>query len=190
MKVRMHVLPGGQQPRRQTAGSVGHDAHLRVLVSQWDMDEVTPQLRRTLFNFDSMPADPEMAEHVRRLPLEGGGEELVFDLQPGEVVLGGIGIITEFPMPYVLGIWPRSGLLIKNRIDVSNAPGTVDPDYRGEAGVLIENRGRNPFTLRRGMRLAQIIFLKVEIPEFEIVETMEELSTTVRNADGFGSTGI
>lgn len=189
MNVRMFVLPGGVEPRRQTEGSIGYDAHLRVLVSPTELDPNNGQLRRTLFNFNDLPDDPEMAKFVRNMTFDGA-IELVFNLQPGQVVLGGIGIITEFPMPYFMGIWPRSGLLIKNRIDVSNAPGTVDSDYRGEAGVLIENRGNAPFALRRGMRVAQLIFQRAEVPTIDVVSSLDDLSRTARSSGGFGSTGI
>lgn len=188
---RVVVLPGGKLPKRKTAGSVGFDAHLRALVSPTEMDPQQPLLRQTIFDFHSIPDEPAVASHILALPrARGRGTELVYRLLPGESVLGGIGIAIELPFPIFMGIWPRSGLLIRNRIDVSNAPGTVDPDYRGEAGMLLENRGRDPFDLRVGMRLAQLIFQPALIPTFKLVPSIDQLSTTKRRASGFGSTGL
>lgn len=185
------VLPGGQLPKRKTPGAVGFDAHLRTILSQTEMDPKQPELRKTLFDFQTVPENPSIASHVLRLPLSRGrGNELVYRLLPGESILGGIGIAIELPFPIFMGIWPRSGLLIRNRIDVSNAPGTVDPDYRGEAGMLIENRGQEPFDLRSGMRLAQLIFQPAIIPSFNVVPSIAHLSSTKRKSHGFGSTGL
>ncbi len=69
-------------------------------------------------------------------------------------------------------------------------PGTVDPDYRGEAGVLVLNNNNHPFLLKKDMRIAQIIFQTAIIPKLVELPSYEELSTTKRGSGGFGSTGV
>ncbi|MDO8425221.1 MAG: dUTP diphosphatase [bacterium] len=108
-------------------------------------------------------------------------------IPPGESILIGIGVALAVPFPYDCQVRPRSGLASRHDIELSNAPGTVDPDYRGEASILLRNRGSAPFTVGRGMRIAQLVFTRVEIPEFVEVTT---LPPTVRDAGGFGSTGF
>jgi dUTP pyrophosphatase len=126
-----------------------------------------------------------MSRHVH----EKGGE-LFYRLAPREVVLAGIGFISEMEWPMFYWVAPRSGLASKYRITVTNAPGTVDPDYRGEAGVVIENRSYDNFDLRHGMRIAQIIFQTALIPDIESVESPDLLLETRRGSGGFGSTGL
>ncbi|MDE1970090.1 MAG: dUTP diphosphatase [Patescibacteria group bacterium] len=111
-------------------------------------------------------------------------------MHPGESVLVGIGFITEMPYPMFYWVAPRSGLASRHGITVTNAPGTVDPDYRGEAGVLIYNRSEYPFDLKHNMRIAQIIFSNALIPNLVPMETFEELTATKRGSGGFGSTGL
>jgi dUTP pyrophosphatase len=76
---------------------------------------------------------------------------------------------------------------LKNSITVLNSPGTIDSDYRGEIGVILINHGEEKFEINRGMRIAQIVFLK--LPEIEIIES-KTLSQTDRGEGGFGSTGL
>ena len=91
------------------------------------------------------------------------------------------------PSNFEAQVRPRSGIALKNSVTVLNSPGTIDSDYRGEVGVILINHGVDNFSILRGMRIAQIIFLK--LPEIEIVES-QKLSKTKRNDGGFGSTGI
>jgi len=81
---------------------------------------------------------------------------------------------------------PRSGLAARHGILVPNAPGTIDPDYRGELKVLLLNAGQEEVVLARGERIAQLVFARFEAPA---VQEVEELSTTIRGEGGFGSTG-
>jgi len=81
---------------------------------------------------------------------------------------------------------PRSGLAAKHGVTVLNAPGTVDADYRGEIGVLLINHGAEPFTIKRGERIAQMVIAPVARAELVAVT---ELSSTARGGGGFGSTG-
>lgn len=184
-QIRLCVLPGGRLPERKTDGAIGFDVSLRVIVSPREMDPKNPNLRKTLFDFENLPTDPDIVRHV----LEAK-DELIYRMDPGESVLVGIGFITEMPFPVFYWIAPRSGLASKWGITVTNAPGTVDPDYRGEAGVLVYNRSDAPFDLQHNMRIAQIIFQRAIIPDIIQVDSCDDLETTKRGAGGFGSTGL
>jgi dUTP pyrophosphatase len=81
---------------------------------------------------------------------------------------------------------PRSGLAARFGITLPNSPGTIDPDYRGELKVLLQNGGPDPVPIRRGERIAQLVFARFEAPE--VVE-VDHISETVRGRGGFGSTG-
>lgn len=183
--VSIYVLPGGAAPERQTEGAIGFDVRLRAIVSPSELTDGQPKLRRTLFNFVDRPDDPDVARHVAPM-----GGSLVYRMDPGESVLVGIGFVTEMAFPFFYWVAPRSGLASKWGITVTNAPGTVDPDYRGEAGVLVYNRNDYTFDLKHGMRIAQIIFQRASIPKLFQVADFEELDTTRRDAGGFGSTGL
>ena len=86
-------------------------------------------------------------------------------------------------------IRPRSGLALKMGLSVPNAPGTIDADYRGEVKVIVINLGKEPVTITRGMRIAQMVICPVRRGQWQEVATAEELSVTQRGQDGFGSTG-
>lgn len=113
--------------------------------------------------------------------------ELPIVIQPGESVLIGIGVQFAIPWPWQCEVRPRSGLANKYDIELSNSPGTIDPDFRGEAGVLLRNRGKNSFTVEKDMRVAQLVFSETIIPFFE---ESDELPESIRGAGGFGSTGL
>ncbi len=115
------------------------------------------------------------------------GESLPFTLNPGEKVLIGIGVAFACPWPIECQVRPRSGLANKYGIELGNSPGTIDPDFRGNAGVLLRNRSEDPFVITKGMRIAQLVFAEVEIPVFEEVAVLPK---TRRGAGGFGSTGL
>ena len=108
-------------------------------------------------------------------------------LKPNESLLIPCGFSLELPSTFEAQVRPRSGIALKNQVTVLNSPGTIDSDYRGEVGVILINHGKKNFNVERGMRIAQIIFQK--LPEIEIIES-ENLSKTVRDKGGFGSTGL
>lgn len=95
------------------------------------------------------------------------------------------GIAIALPEGFEAQIRPRSGLAIKDGITLLNSPGTIDADYRGEIALILINHGEEPFIIRRGMRLAQMVIQK--ICQVNWVET-EELNSTVRGVGGFGHT--
>ncbi len=106
---------------------------------------------------------------------------------PGSVALVPTGVYVEIPHGYEAQIRPRSGLALKHGITLLNTPGTIDSDYRGEIRIIVANLGREPFTVKHGMRIAQMVFAKVYRAHFIAVEA---LSSTERNDGGFGHTGL
>ena len=107
-------------------------------------------------------------------------------LAPGARALVPTGFCCEIAPGYELQVRPRSGLALKHGITVLNAPGTIDADYRGELKVLLVNLGQEPFEVRRGERIAQLVLAPVT--RAAISETAA-LTETARGAGGFGSTG-
>ena len=107
-------------------------------------------------------------------------------IKPGDQALIPTGIKLAIPKGYEAQIRPRSGLALNQKITIPNSPGTIDADYRGEVMVLLKNEGEDPFTLRFGDRIAQMVFVPVARAKFEEVKTLDE---TKRGAGGFGSTG-
>jgi dUTP pyrophosphatase len=108
------------------------------------------------------------------------------ELAPGSRALVPSGLVLELPQGYEAQIRPRSGLALKHGVTVLNSPGTVDADYRGEVMVLLVNLGAEPFTIRRGMRIAQLVVARVERVA---IDAADELAATARGPGGFGSTG-
>lgn len=97
------------------------------------------------------------------------------------------GLSVEIPCGYELQVRPRSGLAFKQGLTVLNTPGTIDSDYRGEVRILVVNLGAEAVTVRHGDRIAQWVLQKVDRVEWQETAT---LSSTVRDAGGFGSTGL
>jgi dUTP pyrophosphatase len=110
-------------------------------------------------------------------------------LQPLERAACPCGFAMAIPPGYEAQIRPRSGLALKQGLSVPNAPGTIDADYRGEIKVLLINLGREPITVTRGMRIAQMVIAKVEAGRWKEVSRVDELPASDRGAGGFGSTG-
>lgn len=107
-------------------------------------------------------------------------------LEPGEVCAVPTGIAIELPPGIECQVRPRSGLAVRRRVTVPNSPGTIDWDYRGEIKVLLQNLGDAPVDVRRGDRVAQLVFAWCLSPA---VEEVVDVSETPRGAAGFGSTG-
>ena len=97
-----------------------------------------------------------------------------------------VGFAMELPSGYEAQIRPRSGLAAKHHITVTNSPGTVDANYRGEIKAILYNLGKEPFIIQCGDRIAQMVICK--LPEIELVKATE-LSETDRGSGGFGSSG-
>jgi dUTP pyrophosphatase len=109
-----------------------------------------------------------------------------FEVQPGKCTLVKTGLKLAIPMGYEAQVRPRSGLALKHRITVLNAPGTIDSDYRGEVGVILFNAGDEVYKGKAGDRIAQLVFAQVSTAVWQEVDSIEE---TERGSGGFGSTG-
>ncbi len=107
-------------------------------------------------------------------------------IPPGGRALVPTGLAIALPHGYELQVRPRSGLALKNGITLPNSPGTIDEDYRGELGVIVLNAGAEPFTVERGMRIAQAVIAPVVRAAWREVTALPE---TLRGTGGFGSTG-
>ncbi len=107
-------------------------------------------------------------------------------IAPGQRALIPTGLAISLPPGYELQIRPRSGLALRHGIVLPNSPGTIDEDYRGEIGIILLNAGDAPFTVERGMRIAQAVLAPVTRAAWAETDTLPE---TGRGAGGFGSTG-
>jgi dUTP pyrophosphatase len=107
-------------------------------------------------------------------------------LEPGDRQAVATGFAIEIPQGYEVQVRPRSGLALKHGVTCLNTPGTIDSDYRGEVKVILANLGHEPFAVRRGERIAQLVPAPVLRADFVEVE---QLSDTERGGGGFGSTG-
>ncbi|MCB1591424.1 MAG: dUTP diphosphatase [Alphaproteobacteria bacterium] len=108
------------------------------------------------------------------------------ELGPGDRALIPTGLAIALPKGCEAQIRPRSGLAINHGVTVLNTPGTIDADYRGEIKVILINHGKEPFTIKRGMRIAQMV---VERHVHVMWNTVDSLESTDRGGGGFGSTG-
>lgn len=108
-------------------------------------------------------------------------------IMPGERKLVHSGINIQLPEGYELQVRPRSGLAMKHGITLTNAPGTVDADYRGDVGAIVHNLGQEPFIIENGDRICQIVAKEYVTIEWEETDTLD---STERGEGGFNSTGI
>ncbi len=99
------------------------------------------------------------------------------------------GFVMAIPVGYEAQIRARSGLSLKSGIGMPNSPGTIDADYRGELMVILINFSERPFTIVRGMRIAQMVIAPVTRGQWKVVPGAEHLSSTIRGGGRFGSTG-
>jgi len=107
-------------------------------------------------------------------------------LLPGDIKLISAGFYICIPQGYEAEVRPRSGLALKHGISLVNTPGTIDSDYRGLVNLIMINHGKEPFTLRRADRVAQMIIKEIVKAEIEVTESLDD---TVRSHGGFGHTG-
>ena len=108
-------------------------------------------------------------------------------IAPGEIKLISAGFSMMLPEGFEAQVRPRSGLALKHGVTLVNTPGTIDSDYRGTVGMPVINLGREPYVIKRGARLAQMVIQQVVRAD---VVSAEELSETARAAGGFGHTGV
>lgn len=140
--------------------------------------------------FRRLPSNPDLplperaTAHAAGYDVRSAEEEVV--LEPGETRLVATGLTMELPEGMECQVRPRSGLALRHGVTLPNSPGTIDPDYRGELKVIMQNLGPEPVTLLRGERIAQLVFARFEAP---LVEEADALTQTARGTGGFGSTG-
>lgn len=145
--------------------------------------------------------DVKRLAHGEGLPLpkyetaQSAGMDLYAALEDREAVTLGpleramipTGLAMALPAGFEAQVRPRSSLAAKNGLTVLNTPGTIDADYRGEVKVILVNLSNEPFTIERGMRVAQMIIAPVKQGVWQEVADLDE---TARGAGGFGSTGV
>lgn len=124
-------------------------------------------------------------------PSEDAGMDLcaldAVTLEPGVPALAPTGLAIELPPGYEAQVRPRSGLALRHGITVPNAPGTIDPSYRGQISVILLNLGREPYQVNPGDRIAQLVVARYEAIEW--VQPEDGLAGSTRGAGGFGSSG-
>jgi dUTP pyrophosphatase len=135
---------------------------------------------------EGLPAPRYLSEHAAGADLCAAVREQL-TLLPGARALVPTGFSIALPPGYEAQVRPRSGLAIRAGVTCLNSPGTIDADYRGEVQVVLANFGAEPFVIRRGDRIAQIIVAPVVRASFDLVD---ELPPTQRGDGGFGSTGV
>jgi dUTP pyrophosphatase len=148
----------------------------------------------------SLPVEVVRLAHARDLELPAYGtpgsagldlraavpEAAPVTLEPGARALIPTGLSIAVPEGYEAQVRPRSGLAVKHGVTCLNTPGTIDSDYRGEVHALLINHGSEPFVVRRGERIAQMVIARYERAVWREVDILSE---TERGAGGFGSTG-
>ncbi len=143
-----------------------------------------------IVRFKRLPANPDLPLPSRATPHAAGYDVRsaeAFVLAPQEIRLVSTGLEMELPEGMECQVRPRSGLALRHGVTLPNSPGTIDPDYRGELRIILQNSGTEPVTFTRGDRIAQLVFQRFSVPE--VIEALE-LGITARGEDGFGSTGI
>ena len=141
-------------------------------------------------SFRRLESNPDLPLPNRATPHAAGYDvrsaETDVHLHPGEIRLVSTGLVMELPEGVECQVRPRSGLALKHGVTLPNSPGTIDPDYRGELRIIMQNLGSEVVTLARGERIAQLVFARFEAPD--VVE-VQQVSETSRGDGGFGSTG-
>jgi dUTP pyrophosphatase len=139
-----------------------------------------------LKNSEGLPVPHYQTEHSAGVDLYAAVEgEVVLDVGKWKLIPTGISV--AIPEGHEGQVRPRSGLALKHGIGMLNAPGTIDADYRGEIGIILFNFGGQPFAIKRGDRIAQLIFARIEKAKFVTVDSLAE---TARGTGGFGHTGV
>ena len=132
---------------------------------------------------DDLPLPSRGTEHAAGYDIRSAES---VTLEPGEIRLVGTGFAIELPEHLECQVRPRSGLALKHGITLPNSPGTIDPDYRGEVRIILQNLGCESVRLERGERIAQLVFARFATPELIEVDV---ISDSRRGEGGFGSTG-
>jgi dUTP pyrophosphatase len=150
------------------------------------LEQITVKISRTNQDFADVPL-PAYATHGSAGMDVCAGVERELTIAPGETSLVPTGFSIELPQGFEAQVRPRSGLAAKNSVTVLNSPGTIDSDYRGEVKIILTNFGKQPFIVKRGDRIAQMVIHRYARVEWQEVVTLAE---TQRGAGGFGHTGV
>ena len=150
-----------------------------------DMETIRVKIKKSPGNED-IPLPNYMSTNAAGMDLRAAVQEETI-VNPGEIKLISTGVSVALPPGFEAQIRPRSGLALKHGVSILNTPGTIDADYRGEVGIILINLGTNPFMVKRGDRIAQMIINKVYQAHLEL---SSDLCPTERNGGGFGHTGI
>ena len=135
---------------------------------------------------EDVPLPAYMSDHASGMDVCAAVESPL-EIRPGAVALVPTGLFMAVDPGFEVQVRPRSGLALKHGITVVNSPGTIDADYRGEVGVILGNISAVPFTVTRGMRIAQLVVQEVIRAEVKSVASLDE---TTRGAGGFGHSGV
>jgi len=154
-------------PARATANSAGHDLKAFLL------GDAGVKLSMGGRQYERMPKSA------------ASGEGTILELLPDERAIVPLGFRATLPVGYEAQIRPRSGTSFKTSLVIANSPGTIDPDYNGEWGVLVKNDGVEPILIAHGERIAQMVIARYEVLEFE----EGAVRRTTNRDGGFGSTG-
>ena len=133
-----------------------------------------------------LPLPSRATPHSAGMDLHANIHEDIL-LKPGKCERIPTGICTAMPPGYEAQIRPRSGLAYKYGVTMLNAPGTIDADYRGEIHAILINLGDEPYIIRRGDRIAQMVIASVVLTEFTEVD---DLPDSIRGKGGFGHSGV
>ena len=146
--------------------------------------------REPVVCFQRLHSNPDLPLPARATPHAAGYDvrsaEAV-EIAPGQIALVPTGLVMELPEGIECQVRPRSGLALKHGVTLPNSPGTIDPDYRGELSIIVQNLGSDPVRFERGERIAQLVFARFESPRVEEVARVGGGGT--RRERGFGSTG-
>ena len=154
-----------QIPSRATAHSAGYDLRAHLVAGS------PVKLSRGGIQYDGVP--------------RSFGDEVVLEIGPGERAIVPLGFRASLPEGYEAQIRPRSGTSFRTSLVIANSPGTIDPDYNGEWGVLVRNDGSAPLQISHGERIAQMVISRYELLEFE----ESQVTRSTDRDGGFGSTG-
>lgn len=174
IRVKMSLIDGGRMPKQATEGSAGMDLYARI---DHRMSMYALGLDKKYYPF--------------RLVEEGNTDlspSKYLIVLPGETIVIPVGFRVELPKGYEMQVRPRSGNSAKTKIRIANSPGTIDSDYRGEVGVIVDNIGDEPIIIFDGDRIAQAVIQEVPSVSLEQVDSLE--LKTNRGEGGFGSTGV
>ncbi len=148
---------------------------LKVQISRLDPDATA-----------DVPLPKNMSQDAAGMDIYAAVEDELA-IHPGQTVAVPTGFAIAVPHGYEAQVRPRSGLAMKHSLIIPNSPGTIDSDYRGEVRVLLANFGANPFIVRRGDRIAQMVICPVMRVEWDETALLPD---TDRGAGGFGHTGV